>query len=245
MVAPFCGTDTGRLKTTVGTVLVLTEVMVGADAIATLMSRLSASRPVFHSEADFQHALAWEAQLVWPEQLVQLETRPAKGMHLDVLLVDPLAGHEVALELKFLTASWQGIAHQEAFNLLSQGAQDIRAYDCVKDVGRVEKLVHNRPSADGAVVVLSNDPNYWTPRSHGRITNAHEFRIHEGAVLSGLRTWGPRTGVGTLRNRESPIALMGSYLCHWRDYSTLPGPSGRFRYLLLAVRRSELTAIST
>ena len=32
---------------------------------------------------------------------------------------------------------------------------------------------------------------------------------------------------------------MGSYACHWRDYSTLPGPRGRFRYLLLAVRKSE------
>lgn len=219
--------------------------MVDADAMATLMTRLSVSRPVFHSEADFQHALAWEAQKVWPQQLVRLETRPAKGIHLDVLLIDPIAGREVALELKYLTASWQGLAHQEAFDLLSQGAQDIRAYDCGKDVGRVESFVHDRPSADGAVVVLSNDPNYWTPRSHGRITNAHEFRIHEGAALSGLRAWGPHTGAGTLRNRESPIALMGSYACHWRDYSTLPGLRGRFRYLLLAVRRGELAAIST
>jgi hypothetical protein len=73
-----------------------------------------------------------------------LETRPAKGIHLDVLLIDRLAGREVALELKYLTASWQGVARQESFDLLSKGAQDIRAF---------------------------NESNYGTPRSHGRITN--------------------------------------------------------------------------
>lgn len=179
--------------------------MFDADAMTKLLSRLSASRPVFHSEADFQHALAWESHQAWPQQLVRLETRPARGIHLDVLLIDRLAGREVALELKYLTASWQGVARQESFDLLSQGAQDIRAYDCIKDISRVERFVYDRPGADAAVIVLTNDSNYWTPRSHGRITNAHQFRIHEDATISGLRSWGPHTGVGTLKNRENPI----------------------------------------
>jgi hypothetical protein len=67
---------------------------------------------VFRSEADFQHALAWESHQAWPQQLVRLETRPAKGIHLDVLLIDRLAGREVALELKYLTAPWQGVARR-------------------------------------------------------------------------------------------------------------------------------------
>jgi hypothetical protein len=104
-----------------------------------------------------------------------------------------------------LTASWQGVARQESFDLLSQGAQDIRAYDCIKDISRVERFVYDRPGADGAVIVVTNDPNYWTPPSHGRITNAHQFRIHEGATISGRRSWGPHTGVGTLKSRENPI----------------------------------------
>jgi hypothetical protein len=29
-----------------------------------------------------------------------------------------------------------------------------------------------------------------------------------------LRSWGPHTGVGTLKNRENPIVLMGAYTCH-------------------------------
>ena len=72
------------------------------------------------------------------------QTRPAKGIYLDVLLIDRLAGREVALELKYLTASWQGVARLESFDLLSQGAQDIRAYDCIKDISRVERFVYDR-----------------------------------------------------------------------------------------------------
>jgi hypothetical protein len=138
-----------------------------------------------------------------------------------------------------LTAPWQGVARQESFELLSHGAQDIRAYDCIKDASRVEKFLYDRPGADGAAVVLTNDSIYWTQRTHGRMTNAHQFRIHEGATISGLRSWGRHTGVGTLKNRENPIVLMGAYTCHRRDYSTLPGPRGRFRYLLIAVHRAS------
>jgi hypothetical protein len=135
-----------------------------------------------------------------------------------------------------LTASWQGVARQESFDRLSQGAQDIRASDCIKDIAAL-KGSYTTPGADGAVIVVTNDSNYWTPRSHGRITNAHQFRIHEGTTISGLRSWGPHTGVGTLKNRENPIRLMGAYTCHWRDYSALPGARGRFRYLLIAIHR--------
>ena len=116
---------------------------------------------------------------------------------------------------------------------MNHAAQDIRAYDCIKDIARVEEYIAGRQGAAGDVVVLTNDPSYWTPRSHGRITNAHEFRIHQGTAILGTRSWGPRTGAGTLRNRESPIELRGTYNCHWRDYSSLPGTRGHFRYLLL------------
>ena len=79
--------------------------MFDADAMTKLLSRGSASRPVFRTEAGFQHALAWEFHQARPQQLVRLEIRPAKGIHLDALLIGRLASREVALELKYLTAS--------------------------------------------------------------------------------------------------------------------------------------------
>lgn len=59
------------------------------------------------------------------------------------------------------------------------------------------------------------------------------FRIHEGAVLSGLLDWGAG---GRLK---LPIELRGHYTVGWRDYSELPTPSSQgaaiFRYLALFV----------
>lgn len=60
----------------------------------------------------------------------------------------------------------------EAFAWKNQGAQDIRAYDAVKDIGRLERFVGQRPNWKGVFVAISNDPMYWRPASHGRATNA-------------------------------------------------------------------------
>ncbi len=42
------------------------------------LGRLSAVRPIFHSEADFQHALAWTIQLQHPDATIRLEIRPER-----------------------------------------------------------------------------------------------------------------------------------------------------------------------
>ena len=58
-----------------------------------LMERLAQVRPVFHSEADFRHALAWKIQIDHRtrQSVVRLETRPTPGVRLDVLI---RLGHE-------------------------------------------------------------------------------------------------------------------------------------------------------
>lgn len=175
------------------------------------MRGLAQHRPVFHSEADFQLALAWRLQAELPHAEVRLETRPRPGIHLDLL-------------------------NDEQFDLLPQGAQDIRAYDCVKDVERVEQFVSTVPDGAGIVLVLTNDPTYWRAASHGRQTNADAFRLREGSTLTESRAWGPNTGAGTMRGREKALALLGTYTCQWQDYSSIGGKNGRFRYLPLVVK---------
>lgn len=141
------------------------------------LAALRRSRQVFQSEADFQHALALVIAASNCEIRVPLETRPVRGTRLDLLLSRPgLSGH-LAVELKYLAAGWTGEADGEYFDLLSQGAQDIRAYDVVKDVQRVERLVNNRPGWSGLVLVLANDPAYWSRPAHGLTTNADAFRM--------------------------------------------------------------------
>jgi hypothetical protein len=206
--------------------------------IETWLGALRRSRPVFHSEADFQQALAWTIHVSDPSVRVRLETRPTPGMRLDLLAWRPDLGRYLALELKYLTAPWSGEVDGEHFGLLSQGAQDIRAYDVLKDVQRVERFVDGHAGWSGAVLVLSNDPSYWSRPRHGRATNADAFRIYEDQVLSGSRAWGPGTGTGTMKDREAVIELRGDYRCRWSPYSALPGAKGEFRLLAFPVGAS-------
>jgi len=52
------------------------------------LSRLKSNRKVFHSEADFQFALAWELQLQYPDAAIRLEYPPPNDptKYVDILL---------------------------------------------------------------------------------------------------------------------------------------------------------------
>lgn len=209
----------------------------GAVELGDVVDRLRAARPVFHSEADLQHAFGWVAHELDPQLQVRLETHPEPNVRLDLLLSRPDIGRSTAVELKYLTAGWTGEAGGERFALANHGAQDVRAYDVVKDIERLERFVANRPGSDGVLLVLSNDPSYWRHPGHARETNAQAFRLHEGNVIRGTLAWGPRTGAGTSKGRESALTVGGNYRCEWTDYATLPGSRGAFRVLSFHVQR--------
>jgi hypothetical protein len=64
------------------------------------MAALAATRPLFHSEADFQHAFAWQLHQQYPDARIRLETLARSGVRLDVFAV--IGSRRVAIELKYL-----------------------------------------------------------------------------------------------------------------------------------------------
>ena len=214
-------------------------IIAGEADLAGVLDALRAHRPVFHSEADFQHAFAWEVQRAAPQARVRLETRPVAGVRLDLLVTAADGTTSSAIELKYLTRAWSGEVGAERFELMSQGAQDIRAYDVVKDVSRVEHDVAVLPKCNGAVLCLTNDPSYWARPSHDRETNAAMFRLYEGRRLQGDCRWGPLTGAGTMKGREQAIRLTGTYDLRWQDWARVPGAAGTFRMLVVEVGAAD------
>ena len=73
------------------------------DQVAATLSQLAAKRPIFHSEADLQHALAWQLQMNQPTAELRLEVRPLKEISEYVDIACHLAGVATVLELKYLT----------------------------------------------------------------------------------------------------------------------------------------------
>ena len=202
-----------------------------------LMNGLAAERPVFHSEADFQFALAWRIGQETGTK-VRLEFPPplTERMHLDLWL--PALG--VAIELKYPTSELDVEVGGESFALLEQGAQDEGRYYFLRDVARLERVVAELPRARrGVAVLLTNDSLYWRPPHQTTIDAA--FRLHEGRRIPGgqAMSWSPgaKTGIG-----KPPIRLTRPYECRWRNYGPPVAEAAKtkarqFRYLALPVRR--------
>lgn len=200
-----------------------------------MLDQLAGQRPVFHSEADFQHALAWLVHEMDPRIRVRLETKPKPGVRLDLSFERPDLGLTTAVELKYMTGKLEHTLAGEVFRLAKQGAPDLHCYDVLNDVVRLERFVAAKPGWTGLLVAITNESGYWTDRSGGRMTNATAFRLYEGTTVDGVRDWGPKTGEGTKRTRELALRFAASYVIRWRDYSDLGVPRGRFRALVVEV----------
>jgi len=204
--------------------------LAGAVDLESVLASLAIRRPVFHSEADFQVALAWEVQKVDPLMDVFLETRPARGLHLDLAFERPDLNRYSAVELKYLTRFWTGLVGAQLYELKNHSAQDNGRYGIVKDIWRIEKFVEGRPGANGAVVALTNDPSYWKP-SERPMANDLAFRVDEGAHLEGRRAWA-RPSSSTASKPD--LELQATYNLRWSDYSMF-GDDGRLRQLVVEV----------
>lgn len=205
-------------------------------SIEALLASLSGSRKIFHSEADFQHSLAWQIHQAAPDRQVRLEVNAfpvqERRMFLDIWL--PVEG--IAVELKYVTRKLELDQDGEFFTLRDHSAQDQRRYDFLLDIQRLELMRSNDDLCKaGYAVLLTNDSSYWNVPANRDTVDA-AFRIHEGREISGELAWAGRASPGTVKGRESPIQLRGSYRLSWQEFATFPvKPYGRFRYLAVSV----------
>lgn len=197
----------------------------------TTLQALSQRRPVFHSEADFQHELAMLLRERSGAEL-RLERpfyRGGEAINLDLLL---LQGTErVGIELKYWKRGQTLKVRGEEFVLKNQAAQDISRYDLWWDVSRLERLRSFGLITRGYAVALASDPGYWREGRTDTVDRA--FRLHQGRVVSGTLAWSG-AGQGTMRGREEPIPLKGRYSLDWRFYAE-PKAGYELRFLMMEI----------
>ena len=199
--------------------------------IHSIMRGLADKRPIFHSEADFQFALAWHIKKKAPNCEVRLEWPPLKeNMRIDIWL----RNDATVIELKYPLDKAPEIWHDgERFKLGNYRSAQAR-YSFVKDIERIEQLVDNKHARvkRGFAVLLTNRPRLWKepPRTRPD-TNDKEFRIHEHRRLKGELCWRDRA---PSRRMQDSIKLQKSYKMSWRDYHDF-GAKVRFRYLAIEV----------
>jgi hypothetical protein len=212
--------------------------MLNEASLSKVLQRLSEERPVFHSEADLQHALAWSIQRAFPSARVRLEMRApgiAERLHLDAWF--QIDAERTALEIKYKSHRLQTTVNGESFDLLGHGAQDLGRYDFLKDVQRLERVCDGGAAERGFAIMITNDPAYWTTRGSSVGSACESYRLTPGREVSGSLQWGANAGPGTTRGRELPIVLRRRYLLHWQAFSVVvPGVrGGEFRSLIVPV----------
>ncbi|WP_155765936.1 hypothetical protein [Mycobacterium colombiense] len=202
-----------------------------SQQIAEWMCELAQNRPVFHSEADFQLALALVmtrhgARRVRLERRIRLQKplRNKKQLTVDVLAT--VDNQRIGLELKYPKNAYTGTAlsdgePEEYF--LRTGASDVGAADFWHDAERIELLLAENIIDAGASIMLSNVP-YWRSTTLTK-TAARAFALCQD------RSVGPTTLEWSGKPYSAPVELTTQYLCRWRPFSTPPG--GEFRYIIL------------
>ena len=205
--------------------------------LVSALRALAERRPVFHSEADFQFALAWQIREMCPEWQLRLEY--PFGEHarqaLDILL--RRGEEEVGIELKYLTHRLDAVVEGERFRLKEGSARDEDQYKAVDDIRRMESFVAARKRASAFVVLLTNHRSVWTYSP--RFRKAAAFSLHEGRELAGTLAFTPDTADST---RRPPITLRARYHITWQKYSEIRPAAGRgrFRFAIFEIRRRSL-----
>jgi len=201
--------------------------------VCSILNSLATRRPIFHSEADFQHEFAWELRGIDPACEVRLEVPSNREGVGTTDLVVRRNGVVHGIELKYLKKQFKFDHPNEIFRLKSHGAPDQRRYDVLKDIQRLERF-NELFRGSSFAIVLTNDPTYWNGGVTGNTIDA-DFRLNHGRVVNGELSWAKHAGAGSIKGREPTISLAGTYELRWADYSLLPGVAGAFRHLCIEV----------
>ena len=90
-----------------------------------ILFKLGEKRPIFHSEADFQHSLAWEIHLQKNSEL-RLEypyrKDPETIYQVDIVVLEK--DKIIPIELKYKTKEFNKIIYKEMYSLKNHGADD-------------------------------------------------------------------------------------------------------------------------
>ena len=203
-----------------------------------ILRSLSEKRRLFHSEADFQFALAWEVKSFHPACEIRLEIpvktdQDEQKKRIDIVVRD--AKKIFPIELKYLKKTLHGAFGGETYDLAT-GVHDMDMHDCLKDIARLEALRERLAGfCAGYAVWLTNDNAYWNADYNASYYK--EFHAPDGTEKSGMLRFSGDTYITGQKGYKSPVVLQEKYRILWRDYSDLDIKNGVFKYAVITVEK--------
>lgn len=211
---------------------------VNSFSIHEIMRNLYKHSRFFHSEADFQYALARQIHTDFPDCQIRVEYKPISSVNMSVDIWVWIGDIQIAIEVKYPAAK-HIIKHQglfETFHLDKGGPLYTARYGFLKDIQRLEQFAGRRDTLRFAVL-LTNQKDLWeTPQSSRKLTNDYQFRIHEDQATNGHRRWAKKTSP-KIKQSYPPLDIKGLYVMKWRNYSRFGDvtKNSQFRYLAVKV----------
>lgn len=222
--------------------------------IPNIVEKFKKDHRYFHSETDFQFALAWYIHKEHENATVLLEYPYGKDKnsrsYLDMYIKDQ--NIKYGIELKYKTTFAHIKAEPEDIHLTNQAAHGNACYDYWKDVERLEKMIEGEIIHKGYAIFLTNASVYskkegepWHGRD-GKIPDYSEFRIRNARTIkngnkkSKILNW--RDGVvpkGATKDRADVIEIRNQYTIKWNNFSTYKDKgvekNKEFQYLCLEI----------
>jgi hypothetical protein len=218
------------------------EQIMNTQQLTNILAQVAADRPVFHSEADFQHQLAlalshsgYRVRLEIPLSIQGNEV--GINAELDLLIIGP-DQRRTAIELKYVTAQKFIVHEGESFNLKQNWGTNLSRFDSWSDFQRVGAFVAAGYADNGFAIFLTNAADAWNVDASLTANLGQQFSMHESRNVPAntILDWVGNPTIGSVSRKRlppySPLIVPQHAVCNWRDFSDFPGLNGRFRYLL-------------
>lgn len=204
--------------------------------ISDILKKALEKRSVFHSEADFQHHLAWVIHKQTSLETIRLEmplslNSVENKQYCDIVIGDN--SNKIGIELKYKTKKDKFEIVDEKFDLKQQGAQNLARYDFCKDIWRLEQWCSDKVIQKGYAIFLTDDDTYYENKSR-KETLDEQFKIHKNQKIEGELKW--KDGISEKTKKKRPnFYLTGSYKANWEDAPHNAELNHQFKYLLIEV----------
>ena len=197
------------------------------EELKKIIENLSIKRPLFHSEADFQHELA----LLLGRERGQVDLRLERPYLENVLkfFLDILVNTEnekIGIELKYVTNSFPQEDNGEMFNLKTHGNYGGSRFNFLKDVYRLDQLKERKEIFKGFAIILTNVKDFYSGKNYdNRFKHLYLYegrKIKKGDVIKFVENTTPK--------KFQPFKLenVNGYHLQWKPY----GKYTDFKYLM-------------